>query len=430
MGFELNPYDPCVANAMIKGKQCTICWYVDDNKISHEDPEVVSEIIAKIENKFGKMNVTRDGDDHDFLGMNISFVKSDRTVKIHMKHHALKALSDFAEDITKNAATPAHKYLFEVREDSPKLDEKRKQNFHSVTMQLLYLSKRWRLDLLPTVSFLSTRMKEPLEDDWAKLRRCLQFLRGTIDDPLILGGSDIEKLRAWVDASYSVHQDRKSQTGGVMSWGRGCALAVCSKQKLNTKSSTEAELIGLSDYLNNIIWARMFLQAQGYKIKRTTIYQDNESAMRLALNGRLSSGKLTRHIDNRYFWIKDRLKSDDMEIEHCRTHLMIADFFTKPLQGALFKKLRAVIMGHETVEWLIENVTLADMVNENSEDGCGETVEHYVLPNSERVGNNRRTDDNRVSSGSIECYEKTYKDALTGTNDGHVRGVAGVQVSK
>jgi hypothetical protein len=60
MGFELNPYDPCVANATIDGKQCTIAWYVDDNKISHVDPKVVDQIIAKIEARFGKMNVTEE----------------------------------------------------------------------------------------------------------------------------------------------------------------------------------------------------------------------------------------------------------------------------------------------------------------------------------------------------------------------------------
>jgi hypothetical protein len=45
MGFVLNPYDPCIANCMIQGEQCTIAWYVDDNKISHKDPEVVTMII-------------------------------------------------------------------------------------------------------------------------------------------------------------------------------------------------------------------------------------------------------------------------------------------------------------------------------------------------------------------------------------------------
>jgi hypothetical protein len=68
LGFALNPYDPCVANKTINGHQCTILWYVDDTKISHKDPEVVSDIILKIEERFGKMSVTR-GKEHDFLGM-------------------------------------------------------------------------------------------------------------------------------------------------------------------------------------------------------------------------------------------------------------------------------------------------------------------------------------------------------------------------
>lgn len=416
MGFVLNPYDPCVANAIFDGKQCTICWYVDDNKISHVDPAVVTKVVKQIEAKFGKMNVTRDGDDHDFLGMNISFQKKDRTVKINMKQHALNALSNFLEDVTKTAATPATRFLFDVREDSPKLDERRKVNFHSVTMQLLYIAKRCRLDILTTVSFLSTRMKNPDEDDWGKLRRCLQFLKGTIDDPLILGGKDIHKLQAWIDASYSVHCDRRSHTGGTMSWGRGCTLPTSSKQKLNTKSSTEAEVIGLSDYLNNVIWARMFIEGQGYEVSDTVIYQDNESAMKLAINGRMSSGKLTRHIDNRYFWIKDRLKSDNMRIEHCRTHLMIADFFTKPLQGALFKRLRAVILGHETIEWLAE-----DMINSNNNIGADVST-NSSPPSLKRVGNNRQNDNNRIDSVENTCSIKTYKEALTGMDDVHENG--------
>ena len=74
IGFELNPYDLCVANANINGKQCTLCWYVDDNKISHKDQEVVDSVIKKIETKFGPMSKTF-GDKHEFLGMDIQFKK-------------------------------------------------------------------------------------------------------------------------------------------------------------------------------------------------------------------------------------------------------------------------------------------------------------------------------------------------------------------
>ena len=70
-GFKVNPYDPCVANkTMSDGTQCTISWYVDDLKISHRDPKVVSSIIESIEKKFGKMKVTR-GKKHVYLGISL-----------------------------------------------------------------------------------------------------------------------------------------------------------------------------------------------------------------------------------------------------------------------------------------------------------------------------------------------------------------------
>ena len=96
MGFVLNPYDLCVANSTINGKQCTIVWYVDDNKISHVDPKVVDDIISKLESKFGKMSQTR-GSQHDFLGMTMNF--KDKKVKIGMKKHILKAIDTFEDDI-------------------------------------------------------------------------------------------------------------------------------------------------------------------------------------------------------------------------------------------------------------------------------------------------------------------------------------------
>ena len=117
------------------------------------------------------------------------------------------------------------------------------------------------------------------------------------------------------------------------------------KQKLNTRSSTEAEFVGASDYLPNTIWTKNFLGAQGYKILDNVLEQDNESAMKLEKNGRLSAGPKSRHIDIRYFWIKDRLICENIKVRHCPTLQMIADFFTKPLQGSLFHRLRDVVMG-------------------------------------------------------------------------------------
>ena len=94
MGFELNPYDTCVANKTINNKQCTIVWYVDDTKISHVDSIVVTKIIKAIEEKFGDMTVIRGKNNHVFLGIDIDF-HADGTATIKMKEYIKEAISDF-----------------------------------------------------------------------------------------------------------------------------------------------------------------------------------------------------------------------------------------------------------------------------------------------------------------------------------------------
>jgi hypothetical protein len=105
MGIVLNPYKPCMANCMIKGKQCTIAWYVDVNMISHVDPEVVSMVIAKIETVFDKMTVTR-CKDHNFLGMKVHFLDDNKAI-INMKTHISEGILESGLSIEREAATPA-----------------------------------------------------------------------------------------------------------------------------------------------------------------------------------------------------------------------------------------------------------------------------------------------------------------------------------
>ena len=114
-------------------------------------------------------------------------------------------------------------------------------------------------------------------------------------------------MKSWVDVSYGVHEDCKSHAGGCISFGWGVLLTKCQKQKLNVKSSTEGEIVRVSDFLPNMIWARMFLGAQGLELTENILYQDNQSAMKIERNGRRSSTKNTKHMDNRYFWIKGLL---------------------------------------------------------------------------------------------------------------------------
>ena len=85
-------------------------------------------------------------------------------------------------------------------------------------------------------------------DDWRKLCRLLHFLQATKDDEQIMSVTTLKTLFTWVDASYSVHPNMRSHTGGTMSLGRGVLNTMSVKQKLNTKSTTESEVVGTSDY--------------------------------------------------------------------------------------------------------------------------------------------------------------------------------------
>ena len=403
MGFELNPYDLCVANKTINGKQCTVCWYVDDNKLSHVQQSVLDDVIEKIEHKFGKMTVSK-GNRHNFLGMDILFQK-DKTVNISMKEMTKKAIDDFDDDIVRNSVTPAMRHLFEVK-DSPLLSEEKQENFHSVTSLLLYLSRRCRLDIQTTVAYLTTRVSCPTEDDWKKLKRCLQYLRGTLDLTLTLGADDITRMMTWVDVSYAVHDDMKSHTGGCMSWGTGTLLTMCQKQKLNTKSSTEGEVVGVSDFLPHTIWAKYFLEAQGHEIQENIIYQDNQSAIKIEKNGKQSCGSKSRHIHVRYFFIKDRLSSEDIEVIFCPTEIMLADFFTKPLQGSLFRRLRDVVLGYKHIS------TLNDTgVSCSEQERVGFHEIDKMAGNSAQDSHDQQKDDQQTI---CERPTKSYADALRG----------------
>ena len=148
LGFELNPYDPCVANKMINGKQCTIVWHVDDLKMSHMEQEVLDEIIGKLTSKYGNekgLTVQR-GKKHEYLGMTIEYT-DDRKVKFTMVDYIDGLLSEMTDDMKGVAVTPAASHLNEVNDKVEKLSDTRRDTFHHLTAKILYLSKWARPDL-------------------------------------------------------------------------------------------------------------------------------------------------------------------------------------------------------------------------------------------------------------------------------------------
>jgi hypothetical protein len=162
--------------------------------------------------------------------------------------------------------------------------------FHTITAKGIFLDKLARPDIQPAIAYLSTRVQDPNEEDWKKLKCLIKLLNGTKNDVLTLEADDTHIVKWHVDAAFAVHDDFRSHTGATLTLGSGAILSASTKQKVNTRSSTEAELNGIDDYIAQIVWTKNFLEAQGYGVNDTIIYQDNMSTIKLAHNGRASIG--------------------------------------------------------------------------------------------------------------------------------------------
>ena len=182
-------------------------------------------------------------------------------------------------------STPAKSNLFNQENDDKKLNDIESDVYHSVIQKLMYICKRAKPDIKPALSYLCTKVSCPSIDDKEKFDRLLDYLHGTINDQRTLGATSLDEMITWVDFSFAVHANKRSHTGGTISFGVGVVHAKSSKQKLNTKSSTEAKLMGVSKYLPHHIWIVIFLKSQGYDVKSKILYQDNESAIKMEKNG-------------------------------------------------------------------------------------------------------------------------------------------------
>ena len=175
---------------------------------------------------------------------------------------------DYLEDVIvetnedlKNSRSyyPGNDQLSKVDYNSPSLSSKETELFHRHVARLLLASKRARPDIQVWVAFLYTKVKVPTEPDYKKLGRVISYLKETVHLPLVVREDDSGTLTWNIDASFAVHPDCKSHTGACLTLGHGSVLSIFAKQKINTKSSTEAELVGVDDTMTFVMWINFSL---------------------------------------------------------------------------------------------------------------------------------------------------------------------------
>ena len=304
IGFVFNPYDACVCNCIVNKRQHTVMFHVDDILSSHVDEKVNDEFYELLDSTFGefkKVTVSR-GKKHTFLGMDLDFSEKGR---LHLRQ--LKHVEDIIsacpikiqEDGT--APTPAGNNLLS-RGESSLLNKEGREAFHTCVAKGIFISKRSLPDIQPTISVLSCWVREPTKQDLEKLVRLCKYLQSTKHLHCVLSINGLRIIKWYVDASYAVHKDFRSHSGLVAKFGQGSTISSSLKQKLNTRSSTEAELVCVyCEFMAMVLWTQNFMQAQVYGVFKHILYQDNMSAILLENNGRKSVGKCSRHLNVRYF---------------------------------------------------------------------------------------------------------------------------------
>jgi len=167
-GFELNQHDPCVANKIVKGKQMTISWHVDDLKVSHVNPNEIDHFLKWVRETYGSVAEVKStrGKIHDYLGMKLDF-SIDGRVTIDMNDYVTTMIENFLKDVLLKGkvASPWTDNLFKVDQKSKLLDKSKLEQFHTTTAQALFLCKRGRPDISLPVAFFTTRVKASMEED-------------------------------------------------------------------------------------------------------------------------------------------------------------------------------------------------------------------------------------------------------------------------
>ena len=332
LDFLQNPYDQCVfwRDCTTYGK-CIILLFVDDLLICAAKESCLDAIHNHLVDKFKEVKSTK-GKVHSFLGVSLDF-QTEGEVSLHMEGYIREMLKCY--NVTRKAKTPARNDLFTMDDDSPLLDEEDKAAYYSATYKLLYVGKRTRPEILLAVNFLTTRARSPTVQDRGKLYRVLEYLNSDPALPMILRVGDEFQLYTFADASHAIHRDMKGHNGVIIQLGDACVFHKSCKQKMNCKSSTEAELVNLSDSVPMTIWCNNFIRELGYEMPPVFMLQDNVSTITMVNKG-THIGESTRHIDIRFFYIHDYIEKGLIITGHCPTDCMSADGHSKPTQGAQF----------------------------------------------------------------------------------------------
>ena len=287
-------------------------------------------------------------DELSYLGMVIQRFPG-KGIRVSMQHY-LEGILEYYSKTLRDYITPAKTDLFNTIAEAERSEERSK--FHTTTAKLLFMAKRTRPDVLLTVQYLCTRVREPTVHDVQKLERVLGFLHKTKSRGKWIDKSPFDRVVLYLDAAFACHMDGKGHSGGVARLGNTSVQEISKKHKMGTKDSTEAELVTASDHIVEGELIHEFLEEQGFKLERLLLLQDNAAVISMLVNG---GGKVrTKHLRARLMLLREKIVQNEIEVQYINTKEMIADILTKPLQGEQFHMLAWALLGNMEMRFLLQ----------------------------------------------------------------------------
>ncbi|CAI5464484.1 unnamed protein product [Closterium sp. Yama58-4] len=265
----------------------------------------------------------------NYLGMAITRDRSARTITLSQSHYIGQVLEKFEMAQAKPVSTPLP---FGHQLAPPTSPSTSSRPYAELVGSLMYAMMCTRPDLAYPVSVLA-RFVGPgrhTEEHWTAAKRVLRYLRGTRDHALTLGGSSPPLLSGFSDSSWADCQpDRRSSQGYGFTLGSGLISWRSTRSSAIALSSCEAELYAGTMAAQESRWLCFLLAELGVPQRCPTLWCDNASTIHLTQDP-VFHGR-SKHIELRYFFIRDLVQQNLIAVRKIAAEANLADIFTKPL---------------------------------------------------------------------------------------------------
>ena len=281
------------------------------------------------------------GEISSVLGLKITRDRMGRVLTISQPSYLLEMLKRFRMESCNPVSTPLEpgRQFTKMDENDVAFDQ---QIYQQAIGCLTYASVCTRPDIAAAVGVLSQFMSQPSENHWSGVKRILRYIKGTLNFGLKFTAGD-GVLRGYSDADWAGDFDtRRSTSGYAFKIGNATVSWSSKRQATVAKSTAEAEYVALSYATQEAVWLRQLLNDVGFGTNSPTIiFEDNNGAIDLSRNAKYHSR--TKHIDISHHFVRERVKSKEIDVVHCPSKDMVADVLTKGIPRVQFYKLRDLL---------------------------------------------------------------------------------------